>query len=221
MKKQLSFTLFASLLFILNVFNLNAQENKLNIGLIGGPNLTVVRNPLLLFSPTFKFFTGINIEYNISEKTFLKCNLLFDRKGANINIKNASSPTSNIYIFKVHNNFNYLGLPVLIGRKLGKKDYFYGNIGTYISYLLRQDIENKEYSYDFTESFDKLDIAIAGGLGINLPIKDLLLINVEARYNLGIRNFNRQYPNFYYSMHSTNLILGLSYKLSRKANSNI
>jgi hypothetical protein len=159
-----------------------SQSTKFQVGIEGGPSLSVIRYDEFLNHDTYSdiglFYTiGAAFQYNMNNKLSIKTNLSFERKG----YQNTSG--------SFHYRFEYLVLPVLLKVNFGKKNWAFTNFGPYIGYLISQSIKFNNYVYKGNDSpYKKIDLGLTFGIGANIPIYNQLGLTIELRDNLGLMN---------------------------------
>ena len=206
------------------------QNSKFALGIEGGPSMVNLYGNELLkscYQPTVGFTTGIFAQINLKNHLSLRTNISYERKGSEYNsevyFEPQTSPEGNIVRLIGHLKFNYLTMPILIQLSIGKKVNYFANVGPYWGYLFSVVSvweESKSFSggkETHTNSFKRFDLGISSGLGVSVPIKEHLLIVIELRNNIGL--FDVRKPSAYVTLItktiSTNLLVGLSYKLSK------
>lgn len=101
-----------------------------------------------------------------------------------------------------------LELNTIYSRKLSatdKENPFYGSkydffidIGCYTNYLLYAYWDlNDKYQRNLTNNFKSLDYGLLGGFTVSRALKKNLKVEINFRYQHGIRNINKQARNFY------------------------
>jgi len=186
--------LFLSIILLsLNQF-VNAQTNKFELGVEVGPSVASVPGYLPIY-----FVTGsITAQYDISNIFAIKTGIGYERKGtANLQpfTDAQGNPTSGT--ISSSDQLQYLMVPILGKFSFGKDIKFIAEAGPYFGYLIKAtevlDITepsglNHHGSNDETSHFNTIDIGISAGVGIQIPLSDKLLLEVELRNNLGLAN---------------------------------
>jgi hypothetical protein len=197
-----------------------AQQNKIDIGLEGGPSITFLRgNEILSTYHTLKidFSCGLFFQYNFPKIFSLRTNIAFERKGSSMSFL-TTDLNGNPTAIKGRTNLNYLTIPVLFRLTFGKKITYYFNVGTFIGYLISQSYIYNNIGYlssDNASQYKSFDFGISGGLGFAIPVRNKFSISCELRNNLGLLNIAKGevYNNGSIKTNSTNLLIGLSYKI--------
>lgn len=204
------------------------QQNKFEIGVEGGPSIIFLRkniNTGELYKPAFGFSGGIFLQSNFSSIFSIRTNIAFERKGEIYTGKyllGLTMPSRNL-------NFDYLTLPILVRATLGKKVNYFINAGPFFGYLIKhtaiiKDPNIQQNTTDFTNFYNRFDTGISAGLGISVPIKEKFSISCEIRNNLGLYKISdspyliaSRFPiESTIKTNSTNLLIGLGYKLGSK-----
>lgn len=207
-----------------------AQQNKFNVGVEGGPSLINIRGDAFgdYANPSIGFIGGITLQYNFPKLLSLRTNVSYERKGTQIsNIWYKASSGNEVYANKLRLNFDYISVPVLLRANFGKKVDFFLNAGAFFGYLLQEKEisvgelgEPRIFSVVQTSKFYRFDTGVTLGCGITVPVKNKLLLSVELRNNTGLYNIDK--PDIYNSpvinTSSTNLLLGIAYKLGTRGN---
>ena len=203
-----------------------AQNNGISIGIEGGPNRSsfwgndFIKQQKTLEKPTF-FSAGATFEYTFTELLSLKTSLGFERKGVKSEAQVMDATGYKTGVFKWHSRHDYLILPLLAKVSLGKKPTFFANAGPYVGYLLKETVVSEDHelrpgtSTDLTEYNKRLDMGMTIGLGTGIPVSATTSLTLELRHNLGLYNTSKVpvYNNGEVRTSSTNLLLGIAYKL--------
>ncbi|MHB1279097.1 MAG: porin family protein [Bacteroidia bacterium] len=202
---------------------ISAQQNKLTIGLEGGPALIDLRGGDLgnIADPTIGFSGGLTCQYNFQKVLSLRTGFSYERKGAVISgipFKDANGQAGTL---SLHLNFDYFTVPVLLRANFGKKVNFFLNAGPFFGYLIKQQDSPtsisgsaKYYPRNNTSGYHHFDAGIASGLGFSVPVNSKLVFSLEIRNNTGLykigKPVNNQIPLI--KTTSTNLLIGIAYK---------
>jgi hypothetical protein len=203
-----------------------AQENKLNIGIEGSPNLIYLRGDALdkRSRLSIGFSAGLSFQYNLSKVLSIRTNITYEKKGGNF-LRNMSGPDAAIpFTVKQKTKFDYLTAPILLRASFGKKTKFFLNSGVFFGYLIKEKdtftrptakLELEVFpSEDNTNSFKLFDTGISIGFGFSSPLKKKFLLSFEIRNNTGLYNIDKPYSGYSPTLKtsSTNLLIGLAYK---------
>lgn len=200
---------------------LNAQNNKFELGIEGGPSYIFVHGNEFIeevHDPTVGFAAGISFQYNFSEHISFRSNLFYERKGSKIAFDFTDINGMKIGSSDAHFNLNYLTVPLLLRFTTGEKVKFFCNAGPYVGYLLKQVTNYKDLSNVIcnkevgTKDFKSLEVGFVFGLGAGIPISDAVILSFELRNNLGLTAVN-DYPISDGSLktNTTNLHVGFAY----------
>lgn len=217
MKKTI---VFIFLLFSISVF---AQQNKWDVGIVGGPGITALTtNYAYKPDPNIGFYTGLSGQYNFNAHFAIHTELAFDRKGTKVDITFSDRNGNKTGTGKQVNQFNYLTLPILFRATIGNKVKYFLQAGSYVSYLLNATFKNSSsiddprlnLNINETSHTTPMDFGMSAGLGVLIPVKEKFAISCELRGNYGFVDvFNRHSSNVYELNESLNFLVGVSYKL--------
>lgn len=190
------------------------------IGIEGGPNYSFLRgndNISELTDPLLGFTAGFAFQYHFSDLLSIRTGPSFERKGCSqtYTVPAYGPGGLNTTEEKLHVNFDYVTLPVLVRASFGDQFRFFVNAGPYVGYLLNQtSVDHTKKKYVNTDSYKKLDYGVSGGLGIAIPIGDQFDFNVEIRDNFGLADVNDTPVASNVMMHNcTSLLVGFTYIL--------
>jgi hypothetical protein len=200
-------------------------QNKIEIGVEGGPNLGFQRGNELIKkyrSSIVGFSGGVSFQYNFEKNISLRTGLSYEQKGGAL--KNypvlffSDGIRRNV---RICFRFNYLTVPVLVRASFGEKRHFFVNAGPYFSYLLEEVVTfsgagTSKERYTFNRTDGKWDMGVSAGLGAFIPLGEKLVLTLELRNNLGLYNINSApvYGDETIKNNSTNLLIGLAYRIS-------
>lgn len=209
------------LFFALTILYTNfifAQTKKFQIGLEGGPTLASFDGKDRFknnHSTKVGYTVGLSLQYDISKVVSIRTGLGFERKGYKMRFYN---PLIDAYSRNIIFHFDYLTAPLLARITFGNKVKFFANAGPYFACLLSYNDSIDSYKYT-TESwkqyYKRFDWGITGGIGGAYPLNNNLLLTLEARYNLGMYNINKEIYNTDFTTFnkSASLLAGIAYKL--------
>ena len=213
--------IFACLLAV----KLQAQENKLNIGVETGPGITLLHGNEVLSNPDYMprlgYAVGVSAQYNFRYFFSIKTGLYYELKGEKIKGHYTDVNGTNIGTIYSHLNFNYLIIPVLAKVSFGKRTKLFIEGGPYVGFLFREGEEEDAWGnypktiYILTPEFKLEDVGLSVGAGVEIPIKQRFGITIEARNNIGLLNTADKpvYHNGTIQTFSTNFLVGFEYKL--------
>ena len=203
-----------------------AQQNKFDIGIEGGPSRTFLRGNDFLeefYDPKIGFSGGIFLQYNFPKIFSIRTNLAFERKGTLFKGTLINTNGEGYGEFTAHLNYEYLTLPVLIRAGFGNKVKYFVNAGPFLGHLMKQENIVKAAGYltltnEYTNSYKQFDVGITAGLGVTIPIKEKFYISCEIRNNQGLLDISKSqiYNGGTIKTNSTNLLVGLAYKLGTR-----
>jgi opacity protein-like surface antigen len=220
-------------LVILSVFfvkPIHAQDNKLEIGIEGGPSLTTLRSNLIGTSGleiVLSSITGLTFQNNFTETISFRSGINYENKGASIESRFTDEQGHTIGSAKFRYNYHYITLPLLIKASFGNKTKFFINGGPYVGYLLKQTFpspainvngtSSESNTIDNTEYHKRIDFGLTGGLGLSFSLGVKTSLNTELRYNHGLTNtLKNPARNYSTKTSSINILIGLAFKLGAK-----
>ncbi|TRW24705.1 PorT family protein [Flavobacterium zepuense] len=171
-------------------FTAKAQETKL--GVKAGVNFANFTGDVEGSKSRTGFNAGFVAEFKLSENFSIQPELLYSQQGTRFEESGSVSGIS--YRLEEKGKFDYLALPVVA------KYYIIEGLslhaGPQVSYLLKADVEStgsastgESYSetLDLKDYSNKVDFALVGGAGYDLPIG----VFFEARYVAGISKIGK------------------------------
>lgn len=211
-------TFFILFLFIIYSTTCQAQVNKFNIGIEGGPSIIFMRGNEIIKSyqkASIGYSGGIFFQYNFKKILSLRTSISYERKG---------SVSSKDYFYivgasftntPIKNNFKYLSMPILLRATFGKGLQYFVNAGPYFGYLIQQNFTSEELpTRDNTSVYKRLDLGLSLGLGLIVPIRKKFSFSFEVRNNLGLFDTSDApvYGGGTIKTNSTVALLGFAYK---------
>ena len=208
MKTKLLFTVILALAFRLAP----AQNTRFSTGIEAGPGLISMKagHENYFKNPGVGFAAGIFIQYNAAKLFSLKLAPCFERKGQ---------------WNKIHNNFDYIVVPLLFRLEYGKGVRGFISAGPYCGYLLRSYIKaSASYAVppesEYSKNFNSFDAGISAGLGIIIQVQQVISLSVELRNNFGLYQIVKpavsdEYVWTYYT-YSGNLLISASWNFSKR-----
>lgn len=187
-----------------------AQNMRFSTGIEVGPSLISLKENHNYFeNPGIGFSAGIFIQYNAKKIFSLKLAPSFERKGKwDVN----------------HVNLNYFIVPLLFSAEIGAKTKGFLSVGPYLGYLLEAYTTANYYEghAGYMQHLNQFDAGISAGLGIKIPIEQILCISIELRNNFGLYQIVRSEESeeyaWYWKTYSTNLLFSLSYNFGKIQN---
>lgn len=203
-----------------------ALQNKFELGIELGPNISTIRGSSLINSrhdPRIGFYVGASLQYNLSKHLSLRTGLGFERKGSSgesVVIDNSGTTLGTIHHLS---NFDYLSIPILIRYSIGKRTKYFIGLGSFIGILLRQMDHNdgrpnfSKTSNNGTANFQSFDAGLCGEIGVSRPLSKKINISAQVRNNLGLLGLNigPTFENKRIKTNATALLLGLSIGLHK------
>lgn len=192
------------------------EKSHINtLGYTGGVNLHYSFNPILHPDSTSK----ITMHFGF------KTGVYFDGKGAITtpqSTNNAGLPPDSA---TTRTHLNYVTVPFMITFSMGREGRvkFYECIGPYFGVLVNQFTQRKEINGATTgineiSKYQRFDVGLILGFGIEIPFKQKFYLNFEFRQNIGLFNINKAaFPNgSIVQTNSSNLSVGFSYRFAKK-----
>lgn len=171
--------IFLSILFTTTASVAAAQNVR--FGVKAGPSYTKFRgvDPAQLSSASnayrLGFHAGVLAEVKVTDTFSVQPELLYSQKGA-----------KNKLVSEIYDVFSYLDLPIMVKARLGETGFFLEG-GPQFGYLLRATSTFMDYSYNVRDSYEKVDVGYAAGLGYQLASGPLL----GFRFNGGLTRLNQ------------------------------
>ena len=173
--------------------------------------------------PKFGFTTGINVVYHFNDRIVLETGLLFSDKGEKTKKTSFENvPSSQLpiyYTYKYH--YLYLDIPLKVDYYLltGKLKLFVtagvsGNIFINQKTTLLQGHDNGDIQKNtttFNPGFNRFNLAMIAGLGINYKLSSRMNLKVEPVYRRSLTSIANTPIKSY--LYSTGLNMGISFKL--------
>lgn len=158
-----------------------AAAQNVRFGVKAGPSYTKFRgvDPAQLSSASnayrLGFHAGVLAEVKVTDTFSVQPELLYSQKGA-----------KNKLVSEIYDVFSYLDLPIMVKARLGETGFFLEG-GPQFGYLLRATSTFMDYSYNVRDSYEKVDVGYAAGLGYQLASGPLL----GFRFNGGLTRLNQ------------------------------
>jgi hypothetical protein len=174
--------------------------------------------------PSFGFSYGAAFQYNFPRLISLRTNVSFERKGFTAPFTTTDLTGTPTGEETIHENFDYITIPLLTRISIGEKIHFFANVGPYIGYLIKQaqvtemTEDHPRYEGEATDNFNKIDYGLTAGIGSRIPIKHKLFLSIEIRNNLGFPNISARpvVNNGAIKTNSSNLLLGIEYRFGSR-----
>ena len=183
-------------LAIINLCFLTYSFGQINWGYKAGLNISRVRNSSHNdVTSNLNFNTGILAKFKLDKNYFINVECLLSLKGFNsILVPSGTTAT----------NFSYLTLPILFEYNTSNKFYF--QVGPELNYLIAAKMKNSRIDNSVADSYKKIDISLAGGVGFNISKR----LSLETRYIFGLSQINQQ-PNIFGSEYNRTFQINLIY----------
>lgn len=193
-------------------------------GLALGPNFSNIRHDNHALDSEVKpgYSLGLRVACHPGDRLVIQAEALIERKGSQVEMiltDIEGNPISEMSTAK--SNFDYFVFPLTVQWRFGKGKFRYGPYaGAYFAKLIRQTfvfpLENEDFIQDRTDFFQKSDAGIIGGFGAGWALDDMISLNLEARYSVGLKNFQLETTSVDRSWHRSIAVLaGLNFTLGQ------
>ncbi|MFB9863556.1 porin family protein [Rufibacter immobilis] len=207
------FCLFLSLLLFSSVC-LAQTPTKMLIGVVGGPTYTNFRGEEQRNDHKSDFRKAIGVSLMLQKNHFFtKAEVLYENKGFLTNQFIPGSWGQPGSSRSLKNNFHYVTVPVLVGLSFERLGLFL-NAGPFLGFLQKANVVNEYDEYDLTDSWEKTDLGVSGGIGYGRTLFSIIRLSAEVRHNIGLKDVDLRELN--YKTNSTSLLLGIHYTLGGK-----
>ncbi len=172
----------------------NILQAQLSTGAQGGLNsaLLVLSNkaPEAVLSYNNGFVLGTIINYKLNDYLSIQFEPRFIQKGGRTRLDLGNIKTDSKLFY------NYLEIPIYVVTELTEsrlEPFVLGGLN--IGYLLKVKAESifngKEETFDLTDDFKKMDIALEVGAGLKYKIDPSASLLINVRYSYGIYNISK------------------------------
>ncbi|MDZ4845739.1 MAG: outer membrane beta-barrel protein [Chitinophagales bacterium] len=134
------------------------------------------------------FQTGIAMRFNTPKIVGFSTGIYVERKGFRIPVEMPVSDAQTLtYYYCTH--YNYVTIPLMLNATVGHKAQFFVQAGGFVSVLFRIHVFCEELDFDGTNpgGYQYVDAGFAGGVGLKVPVKERLILSLEARNTTGFR----------------------------------
>ncbi|PIY03078.1 MAG: hypothetical protein COZ21_10825 [Bacteroidetes bacterium CG_4_10_14_3_um_filter_31_20] len=204
--------------------NAFGQKSNFYVGIVGGPSKTFLNGFNYTEEPQkpiLSFFYGLYLQNKISNIFSIRTDIQFERKGALYS--GTFYYSTNPYFFSIdtahytsYSHMDYITIPILLSTTIDKKIKYYLNTGFYAGYLMKQESIYHATAYypdtirKNTDDYQMFDYGISAGIGISIPINNLILVSFEIRNNWGLYDIMKD-DRFTMKTNSLNLRMGFVY----------
>jgi hypothetical protein len=221
--KKLIITLFCvQFLLAENLFS------QMEIGFLAGGGLSTGTDKPASFSrPAIGgYCAGLMLQQTIKPYLAIQENILYDKR-IHLNpipLTDATGIPVGTFFQKLR--FEYISVPIFASWRLGNKNKFIINSGTYFSYLIRESANmsnlytGKNKTIIEIDNDTKLDAGMLLGLGLRSEISERMSFYFELRNCIGMMNVSpTTWPDKAYLNQHT-LLVGFSFKTGKKTPQN-
>lgn len=202
------------LIILFSPLFVNSLTAQISIGIQGGLNSAILnlsnKAPEAKLSYNNGFVIGTIINYEINKTFSLQSEPRYIQKGerAQLDLGNIKIDTK-IY-------YDYLELPIYFVTEFTESQFRpFALAGINLGYLLKVKAESifngKEETFDITDDYKKLDIAIDLGMGLKYEVTASTCLLLNARYSYGIYDISKMEGSV--NTRGIQILLGLLYKL--------
>lgn len=202
------------LLILFSTLFANSLSAQISIGIQGGLNSAILnlsnKAPEATLSYNNGFVFGTIINYKINKIFSLQSEPRYIQKGERAKLDLGNIKTDS----KIH--YNYLELPIYCVTEFTESQLIpFALAGINLGYLLNVKAESifmgKEGTYDVTDDYKMLDIAVDFGVGLKYKVTVSTSLLLNARYSYGIYDISKSEGSV--NTRGIQLLLGLLYKL--------
>jgi hypothetical protein len=207
---------------------LNAQHYlpKFEIGIQAGPGVSFMRGPGikkqkdmgLEFHPALSFAAGVTLQGNLKKVLGFRTGVMVERRGFYIPLTSANSEGEPITL-KYITQYHYINVPLLLQLHTGARTAFTVQMGGYVGGLFRSNVILKGSDAPMTNpgGYYYFDGGVTAGIGLRIPIKQILILTLEARENVGLTRVIRNTDKAD-RMYNNNVVvmLGIGFGTKRK-----
>jgi Outer membrane protein beta-barrel domain len=233
--KKTFLSLFAFFLLAAGYSPVKAQTS---LGILVGPsvpNLSGGSNEISQdYVSRLALHLGITVEHDLSERFSIQPEIIFDQQGGQRNgLQPFPSPVGGYDYadFKNASILNYIEVPVLLHYKFGSRQLRYQvNAGPYFGYLLSATQKTSgtsaiyadknltplpvppqsfDATTDVTDSINRFNVGIQGGVGIAYPFSESQNLSLEIHGLYGLTNIQRYAVDG--TNHTGNLLISMGY----------
>lgn len=184
MKKNLLSLLLPLCLCVIK--NYAQEKGSLELGIGAGVNIVGITSGALSSDSRTAFNVSASGDYYFSDRWSLKGQVIYDQKGwksgwLTVNGKPIVQSTN----YKL----NYITIPVMTNWHFGKKRNWYLNFGPYIGFLTNANNQ----SVDIKSGFNSLDVGLALGIGVKIPLSERCKLFLEYQGQGGMTNIEKDH----------------------------
>jgi opacity protein-like surface antigen len=194
--KKIIFLLLATVSF--SASSLAQGKGNIEFGINTGLNTSFRDSYFENIDYRTSYNVGASLDFYFSDRWSIKVKGIYDNKGWNRDYINIDGDTYDTNI-----DLNYITVPVMANWHFGRKRNWYLNFGPYVGFLTKA--EDTRFGYDVKDNIENTDFGIAFGLGVKIPLNNMLKLYFEYEAQSGISNvFKEDYTNSYYNNNISN-----------------
>ena len=190
------------LLLLLLIFQIHANAQQNSFGIFGGVNYSTMRfehNFMIEEESKYisDFVFGGNFTHSFNKTFAIRGEIILDKKGgdycSNVVFPDGSTfgPSSfnssvftSRYTYSVEDHFTYIGVPLIFQISVGQRLNYIFHIGQSIAFQIHR---NDTYGDD---KLAKWNHSLLGGLGVSIPINNLISIQLNSRFTYGLSDLS-------------------------------
>lgn len=202
------------------------QPNTFNVGVEGGPGLSMLYGPNALVSkkPVLSGCAGLSAQYNVNSFFSVRIGAGYIRHGSQTTYSIPSVNGLPPFSVDATTKMDYMVFPVLGRFTYGHKVQFFFDAGAYFGALVKAELKTGQIfiipsiTVDYAQYMHKFDVGVCAGPGLNIPIKDRFNVSAEARFNVGLYNTDNGTVGSTGALHNfaATLMLGFEYTFGKK-----
>lgn len=199
---------------------LQGQENKLNIGISGGPSMKWMYYKNYHWAPGIGYSGDFSFQYNLTQRISLRTAIAFEKKGEHRTVGVTDEWGHYLGTRTYNYSLDYLVIPLLFRFNVIKPNYLFIDIGPYTGYLMCLSYktygalgDDKSKCTKPDEFNRKFDWGLSAGIGTEVPIADKISLMLETKYNRGLYDINKSKYS-YARTNSVTILLGIEYHLA-------
>lgn len=200
----------------------SAQRPRLEISAQGGPSYGWLRgNPVLHSgSGLVGAAVGATFQYGLTERSSLRLGVGYQQKGSSVAMTFTDIIGNDLGKGKVHNNLDYLMMPLLFRVSCGTGTRISAGLGPYLGYLIdaRRSYSgsaNNMPGTDMLQELERVDFGVSGSVGVERSLGARTVLHAEVRYDHGLADISAL-PVIGHGSIRTNaacLVVGLGYRI--------
>lgn len=223
--KSFNMRIASLILLFVTTSSIRAQSPRFEIGLQAGPSLAWLSGNTVINNWNAKpaYAGGFTLQYDLTPRIGLRIGLGYQQKGTMVDALFTDAEGFPIRTVKIHQNMEYLTIPLMARASFGKKHRIVMGLGGYAGYLM-----NARYVYknvpefsdtQLTSNFLDLDYGLCASVAGAFALSEHLYLNTEVRYDKGLRNISALtvVNDGSIRTNAVSLLVGCSYRFGKTA----